>query len=292
MSNQQLTINQYFSLPSVQSKFEKLLGQKSQGFISSILQTVNNNRLLANADPKTVLNAAATAASLDLPINQSLGFAWIVPYKGQAQFQIGWKGLVQLALRTGQYSRINCIEVFENQFKRYNALTEELDADFSVDGNGKVVGYAAYFKLINGYEKLSYWSKEKVTAHAKKYSQSYGTKYSPWSDESQFDAMAKKTVLKNTLSKWGILSIEMQTATLADQAIQPEEGQYRYDDNVIDIEAQNEAEETQRVLNFLEKVNTIEDLEMLEDSISDQVITEDAQEAILKKRHELTTAKK
>lgn len=288
MSNQQLTINQYFSLPSVQSKFEKLLGQKSQGFISSILQTVNNNRLLANADPKTVLNAAATAASLDLPINQSLGRAWIVPFKGQAQFQIGYKGFVELAQRSGKYRAINAIEVYENQYEGFDSLEERLIGDFTKTGEGKIVGYAAYFELLNGFRKTVFWSTEKVQQHARRFSKSYTN--GPWATD--FDAMAKKTVLKHTLSNWGILSIEMQTATLADQAIQPEEGQYRYDDNVIDIEAQNEAEETQRVIAFLEKVNTIEDLEMLEESISDQVITEEAQEAILKKRHELTTSKK
>lgn len=291
-TNKPATIGALMNAPTVQSKFEKLLGAKSQGFISSVLQTVNNSKLLANADPNTILNAAATAASLDLPINQSLGFAWIVPYKGQAQFQIGWKGLVQLALRTGQYSRINCIEVFENQFKGYNALTEELDADFSVDGNGKVVGYAAYFKLINGYEKLSYWSKEKVTAHAKKYSQSYGTKYSPWSDESQFDAMAKKTVLKNTLSKWGIMSIEMQTATIADQAIVHDNDNYQYADNTVDVEVMSEQQETERVVKFLEKVKSIDDLDVLEESLADEQLTEDAQDALLAKRYELTNAKK
>ena len=273
--------------PTVQAKFEKLLGAKSQGFISSVLQTVNNSKLLAKAEPSTVLNAAATAASLDLPINQNLGFAWIVPYKNQAQFQIGWKGLVQLALRTGQYSRINCIEVYENQYKGFNALTEELDADFSIEGNGNVVGYAAYFRLVNGFEKMTYWSKEKVIKHAKKYSQAYGSKYSPWSDESQFDAMAKKTVLKNTLSKWGIMSIEMQTAQLADQAVVHDNDNYQYVDGTVDVEVLNEKHETERVLKFLEKVKTIEDLEHLEESLADEELTEEAKDAILKKQHEL-----
>lgn len=287
----QKSVGQLMNAPTVQAKFEKLLGAKSQGFISSVLQTVNNSKLLAKADPSTVLNAAATAASLDLPINQNLGFAWIVPYKNQAQFQIGWKGLVQLALRTGQYSRINCIEVYENQFKGFNALTEELDADFSIDGSGNVVGYAAFFRLINGFEKMTYWSKEKVIKHAQKYSQAYGSKYSPWSDESQFDAMAKKTVLKNTLSKWGIMSIEMQTAQLADQAVVHDGENYQYVDNTVDVDILNEKQETERVLNFLEKVNTIEDLEHLEESFADQEISTETQEAINAKRESLKAKK-
>lgn len=283
MSNQ-LTVNQYFSSDSVQQKFEKMLGQKSAGFISSVLQTVNNSQLLAKADPKTILNAAATAASLDLPINQSLGRAWIVPFKGQAQFQIGYKGFVELAQRSGRYKSINAIEVYENQYNGFNALTEQIDADFSVDGKGAVVGYAAHFELLNGFTKTVFWSREKVEKHAKRFSKSFGN--GPW--KTDFDAMAKKTVLKYTLSNWGILSIEMQTAQLADQAVIPEDGKYQYADNVIDIEANNAEEETARVIKFLDNVKTIEDLEVLEDSLSGETITDEAQQAIEEKRESLT----
>ena len=153
---------------------------QAPGFISSVLQVVNDNKILAKADPTTVLNAAATAASLDLPINNNLGFAWIVPYKGQAQFQIGWKGLVQLALRTGAYKRINVVPVFENQFTSYNSLSENLVADMEKVGEGPIVGYAAYICLNTGFEKLAYWTRDKVEAHAKKYSKAYGTSHSPF----------------------------------------------------------------------------------------------------------------
>ena len=279
-----LTINQYFNSNSVQERFEKLLGVKAPGFISSVLQTVNNNKLLANADPTTILNAAATAASLDLPINQSLGRAWIVPFKGKAQFQIGYKGFVELAQRSGKYRSINAIAVYENQYKGFNALTEEIDGDFSVDGAGAVVGYAAHFELLNGFTKTVYWSKEKVEQHAKRFSKSFGN--GPW--KTDFDAMAKKTVLKHTLANWGILSIEMQTAQLADQAVVTDDNQYQYVDNVIDVEADNAEEETNRVLKFLDNVKTIEDLEMLEDSLSGQEVTEGAKKAIEAKRDSLT----
>lgn len=269
MSNQ-LTTKDLFGQKSIQQRFEALLGKKSQGFISSVLQIVNSNNSLQNANPQTVLNAAATAASLDLPINQNLGFAWIVPYKGQAQFQMGWKGYVQLALRTGQYKRINVTEVYENQFKSYNALTETLDADFNEEGSGDIVGYAAYLKLVNGFEKTVYWSRNKVIAHAKKYSQTYGKKnsrggliHSPWNDEDQFNSMCLKTVLKNTISKWGIMSIEMQTAHLSDQSVQENEGHYNYPDNqtTIDIEAENLEEEKNRLVHFIATTETIEELE-------------------------------
>tara|TARA_R110000868_G_scaffold66160_1_gene197265 strand:+ start:1112 stop:1975 length:864 start_codon:yes stop_codon:yes gene_type:complete len=284
----QLTVNQYFNSESVQHKFEKLLGQKSAGFISSILQTVNNNKLLASADPATILNAAATAASLDLPINQSLGRAWIVPFKGQAQFQIGYKGFVELAQRTGQYRAINAIAIHENQFEGYDMLEERLIGNFTIEGTGKVVGYAAYFEMLNGFRKTVYWSTESVTKHAKRFSKSFGN--GPWATD--FDAMAKKTVLKYTLSNWGQLSIEMQTAQLADQSVMRNENEYQYADNVIDIEANNAEEETSRVIKFLDKVKTVEDLEVLQDSLSDEVITDEAREAIEAKRESLTVKTK
>jgi len=215
MSN--LTVKAIFEKDSVKSKINEMLGKKAPGFITSVLQVTSNNALLTKADPISVYNAAMIAATLDLPINQNLGFAWIVPYKGQAQFQMGWKGYVQLAQRTGQYSRINVVKVYESQFKGFNALHEELDADFNIQPTGKVVGYAAYFRLVNGYEKTVYWTIEQVQEHGQRFSQSFNGNSSPW--KSDFDAMAMKTVLKHTLSKWGILSIEMQKATTVDQAV-------------------------------------------------------------------------
>ena len=216
MSNQ-ITTKEYFAKDGVKKKFEELLGKKSTGFITSVMQVVNGNNYLQKASPESIFNAAAMAATLDLPINNNLGLAWIVPYGNQAQFQMGWKGFVQLAQRTGQYKSINVVEVYENQFNSYNRLTEELDADFTLTGDGSVVGYVAYFRLLNGFEKTSYWSIDEVKRHGVKFSKTYSQKGGVW--ESNFDAMAKKTVLKNTLSKWGLLSIEMQHAMQADQAI-------------------------------------------------------------------------
>jgi len=212
---QQLTVKSIFEKDTTKQKLEQMLGKKAQGFITSVLQISTNNALLAKADPLSVYNAAMIAATLDLPINQNLGFAWIVPYRGQAQFQMGWKGYVQLAQRTGQYKRINVTKVYENQFIGFNYLTEELNADFSLEPSGAVVGYAAYFQLHNGYEKLVYWTKKQAEEHGRRFSQSFNN--GPW--KSDFDAMAMKTVLKNTLSKWGILSIEMQTAVRTDSAV-------------------------------------------------------------------------
>lgn len=210
-----LTTKQFFNQEAVQNKFKEILGDKAPGFISSVLQVTTQNRLLAKASPESIYASAMMGATLDLPINQNLGFAWIVPYGNQAQFQMGWKGFVQLAQRTGQYENINVIPVYENQFNSFNVLTEELDADFSLEPSGNVVGYCAYFKLLNGFTKTAFWSREKAEAHGKKYSKSFNS--GPW--KTDFDAMAMKTVLKNTLSKWGILSIEMQKAHQVDQAV-------------------------------------------------------------------------
>jgi recombination protein RecT len=270
MENNVPSTKSLFGQKSIQERFEKLLGKKSQGFISSVLQVVNGNKLLTAADPQTVLNAAATAAALDLPINPNLGFAWIVPYKGSAQFQMGWKGFVQLALRTNQYQNINTTEVYENQFKSFNRLTEELDANFDVPGEGEIVGYAGYLKLKSGFSKTTYWSKEEVVAHAKKYSQAYGKgSMSPWNDKDQFHSMAKKTVLKNLISKWGIMSIEMQTAQLADQSVQTEEGQFEYVDNTKVIDTEVVDEEYKRIEGFIDSADSIEKLEECAPFLSD-----------------------
>ena len=254
-TNQLQNTKQFFSSDVIKGKFEELLGKKAQGFLTSVLQIINSSSLLASADQNSLYMAAATAATLDLPIQPSLGFAYIVPYKGQAQFQIGWKGLVQLAQRTGQYKSINVIEVYENQFKSYNGLTEVIEADWTVEGKGEIVGYCAFFSLLNGFEKTSYWTKEKVVKHASKYSQAYKSErgISPWKDKDQFHEMAKKTVLKNTLSKYGPMSIEMQKAVTFDQGVVEdiEHEVVTYPDNKIE-ETNHDLERLRQLLEVVE----------------------------------------
>jgi len=216
MSNQ-LAIKDFMSKSSVQAKFNEILGQKSKGFVTSVLQVVNNNKLLANADPQSIMNSAMMGACLDLPINNNLGYAYIVPYGREAQFQIGVKGFVQLAQRTGQYKAINAITVYENQFVSYNSLTEELECDFTIDGQGEIKGFCAFFKLMNGFEKTVYWSVQKVKSHGAKFSKTFNHSNGVWT--TNFESMGQKTVLKNALSKWGILSIEMQNAIISDQSV-------------------------------------------------------------------------
>lgn len=214
-SNAPTTIKTLLAQENVKKRFEEILGKKAQGFISSVINVAQNNNLLAKAEPQTILSAAVVAATLDLPIDPNLGFSYIVPYSNKAQFQMGYRGFIQLALRSGQYQKMNVVPVYENQFKSYNKLTEELDADFSLTGEGEVKGYAAYFKLLNGFEKTAFFYKEDLLAHGKRYSKSFNN--GPW--QTHTDEMCMKTAIKLTLSKWGILSIEMQTAIRVDQGV-------------------------------------------------------------------------
>lgn len=216
---QQMGISLVLAKPDVQRRFEQILGKKAQGFISSVINTVNNNKALKMCDPKTVLMSAVVAATLDLPIDKNLGFAWIIPYGNQASFQMGYKGYIQLAQRTGQYKTIHADKVFEGEFVSRNKLTGEIVFDWDNKKSDNVVGYTAYFKLINGFEKSLFWTAEEVETHAGRYSQAYKAKKkdSPWFTD--YDIMAMKTVLKYLLSKWGILSIEMQSALKYDQGV-------------------------------------------------------------------------
>lgn len=203
------------------NKFKELLGNKAAGFLTSLLNTTNGNKQLQEAEPQSVLKAGAIAATLDLPIDPNLGFAYIVPYnnkgKNEAQFQLGYKGFIQLAIRTGQYKKINVTELYEGQFESYDPITDELK--YNLDGkiNDEVTHYIAYFQTTNGFEKYNVMSKEEVREHAKKFSKTFLSRFSSW--QTNFDSMAKKTVLKLLLSKFGILSIEMQTAQKVDQAV-------------------------------------------------------------------------
>lgn len=203
------------------NKFKELLGNKAAGFLTSLLNTTNGNKQLQEAEPQSILKAGAIAATLDLPIDPNLGFSYIVPYnnkgRNEAQFQLGYKGFIQLAIRTGQYKKINVTELYEGQFESYDPITDELK--YNLDGkiSDEVTHYIAYFQTTNGFEKYNVMSKAEVKEHAKKFSKTFLSRFSSW--QTNFDSMAKKTVLKLLLSKFGILSIEMQTAQKVDQAV-------------------------------------------------------------------------
>lgn len=221
-TNNMKGISQFLNSNSIKQKFEEIIGKNANGFIASLLSTVNNNALLQKADQNSIYTAALMAASLKLPINQNLGLAYIVPYAGKAQFQLGYKGFKQLAQRSGQFLVINDSDVREGEIINHNRLTGEIEFNWEQDPAKRLklkpVGYVSYFKLVNGFESTFYMTNEELTAHAKKYSQTfkkYGTGL--WKDE--FDGMARKTVTKLNLSKNAPLSIELQRATIADQAV-------------------------------------------------------------------------
>ena len=243
------------------ARFNEILGAKAPQYMTSIVNTVSGSPELKKCDSVSIMSAAFIAASFDLPIDPNLGYAALVPYKRRyrndktgewesatnAQFQLMYKGFVQLAIRTGEYEKMNCSEVYKDEIISYNPITGECEfvTDFSEckmrdEGNSdNVVGYYAWFRLKSGFSKELYMSKQAVANHAKKYSQSYRKDLeknwtnSKWSTD--FGAMAKKTVLKMLLSKWGILSVQMQRAMAEDQKVYDNEGEGSYVDNQPDI---------------------------------------------------------
>ena len=230
----------------VKEKFNEVLKDKAPGFIASITSLVSSSQNFEDVDANTIMQSAMVAATLDLPINPNLGFAYVVPYGGKAQFQMGWKGFVQLALRTGQYRLLNAIEVYEGELISRNKITGEIVLDETKRISDKVIGFVSFFRLVNGFEKTLYMSAEEMEKHAKRYSQTYKStkkwvvEQSKWTTD--FDAMALKTVIKLLLSKYGILSVQLQKAIQADQAVISEtkdgEAVYEYVDNAEEIEAE------------------------------------------------------
>ena len=290
-------LSSFLNSDGIKSKFTEILGQKGVGFISSVLSVVSSNTSLANADQNSIYTAALLAASLDLPINQNLGLAYIVPYKTKqpdgtykqmAQFQLGYKGFLQLAQRSGQFKTINSTDVKEGEIVSWDRMSGELTFNWIQDSkerlSRKTVGYLSYFKLLNGFENSFYMTIEEIEAHAKKYSQTYrqyGTGL--WKDE--FDGMAKKTVTKLNLSKNAPLSIEMQRAVVSDQAVikndnfAKEEGivdvetQYvDHEEVTIDVSAVNVTKEKERITKHIEKSKSIEELEKCLPGIEDDDI--------------------
>ena len=244
----------------VKSRFNEILGANAQQYMASIINTVSASNELKKCEATSILAAAFVAASFDLPIDTNLGFAAIVPYNRStkdadgnwvkvmsAQFQMMYKGFVQLAIRSGEYEKMNCSEVYQDELVSFNPITGECEfvTDFSDctqrdEGDPKnIAGYYAWFRLRSGFSKELYMSKKAVQNHAKKYSQAYrydlskNKQSSKWSTD--FDAMAKKTVIKLLLSKWGILSVKMQQAIIEDQKVYDEQGNDSYSDNQPDV---------------------------------------------------------
>lgn len=219
---------------------------KADEYFRNIASAVANNAELQKCDPVTLICGGLQAAQLQLPLGSGLGFAYLIPFKNnkkkiyEAQFQLGYKGLIQLAIRSGLFAEINCGEVYEGELSDFNRIagTFKLDGERKSD---KIVGYFAYFRLNNGdtpencFSKSLYMSADEVKKHAKRYSQTYSSQYestrnsSKWTTD--FDAMARKTVLKLLLSRYAPMSVEIQKAVASDQAVVREDGVLDYVDN-------------------------------------------------------------
>lgn len=239
-----------------QDYLNAVLHEKKNSFVNNVTALVASNALLQQCNPMSVIYAAMKATALDLPLDSNLGCAYVIPYRNnktgvtEAQFQLGYKGFIQLALRSGQFAKINATDVKEGELSNYNLLTGDFSLTAAQDrANKKTVGYAAFFKLINGFSKSLYMTVEEVEKHAKRYSKTYGSsndytrKNSKWTTD--FDAMAKKTVLKMLLSKNAPLSVEnIYAAIQADQRVfdgSSEDGAYVDNPETVDEQASVDA---------------------------------------------------
>lgn len=244
-------ITKYLNGAPMQDYLKSVIGSNKDKFVTNLISAVNQNKSLQECTNMSLVSGALVASTLNLSLNSSFGYAYLVPYKNkgvmEAQFQIGYKGYIQLAMRTGEYQRLNAVPIYKSQFVSFNALTEDLKVNNidNFDGD-EVVGYVSYFRLNNGFEKTFFWSYEKMMAHADKYSKAFSSvsyrklqrneipdgelwKYSSfWYKD--FDSMALKTMLRQLLSKYGILSEEMEKAYEFDNSV-VENGTPRYVDN-------------------------------------------------------------
>ena len=217
IDNTPLTLQQLVKSDAIMKSAERTLGDRGKQFLASVLALANSDKDIVKCDPMTTYNACLTAATLDLPVNQNLGFAYIVPYLNKAQFQMGWRGFVQLAMKTGQFQSLGARAVYKNELAGVDSFTGEPKFNFQTEKEGDVIGYMAYFILLNGFRKAEFMTNEELNKHAKRYSQTFKKGFGIWVDN--FDAMAKKTVLKLLLSRYAPLSIEMQTAIVEDQKV-------------------------------------------------------------------------
>lgn len=298
-----MDIKKYINDENVQTRIRENLKGQTQQFIVSLLSLVNSNPDIAECMPATVLNAAMTAASLDLPINQNLGFAYIIAYnkkvkekddKGaiverwekQAQFQMGYKGFIQLAQRSGQFKTINVSDVREGELTGMDRLTGNMTFAWAQDReNLPIVGYVGYIELTNGFQKSMYMTTVELQQHGLRFSKTAQKGYGLWKDD--FDAMAQKTVIKMLLSKYAPLTIDMRRAVLADQSVIQGEDEYKYVDNQPLLPEEIAADkEASKVLAHIERSQDLEELKVCK-----EYVTEDTQDAYMKKYEELKALK-
>jgi len=238
-------ITAFLSNEAVQKQISDVLKDRAQTFITSVVSAVNTNPALAECTNPSIFSGALLGESLNLSPSPQLGNYYLVPYKNtktgqtEAQFQMGYKGYLQLAQRSGNYKKINVTPIKQGELIRWDELNEEIEVNLIDDEvkreKAPTIGYYAMFEYTNGFKKAMYWSRAKMESHAEKYSKGYKAKkgYTFW--EKDFDAMACKTMLRQLISKWGIMSIEMQKAYTNDHAVLREaNGTPDYVDNFVD----------------------------------------------------------
>lgn len=268
MSNNQLAQKPSFSVAINTTAFQKAINNtlrdpdRARRFTASIVSAVSTDPALQECDAGTIVTAALLGESLNLSPSPQLGQYYLVPYnqktgfkdkdgkdiyEKRAQFQLGYKGYIQLAIRSGQYKKLNVLAIKEGELIRFDPLNEEIEVQLIEDEDARekaeTVGYYAMFEYSNGFRKALYWSKSKMERHALQYSQGYKARkgYTFW--EKDFDAMAYKTMLRQLISKWGIMSIEMQDAFTKDQGILSEDGSVDYVDTHDAVIKQDEPPE-------------------------------------------------
>lgn len=262
------------STPQMKKKFTDILHEKSDSFMGSLMTLVGGDNYLSQAEPMTIIASALKAATMDLPIDKNLGYAYVVPFnryekKGknwithnEAQFILGYKGYIQLAQRSGQYKALNALAIYEGQLIDWNPLTEEFTFDYKGKVSDEVIGYVGFFELLNGFKKTVYWTKQEIESHRIKNSKNKDKEKLSGAWVDNYDSMAIKTVLRNLLSKWGLLSVEMQTAITSDEKV------FRVDEDsdLIEETDLSEMEPLKHDLKEAERVEESENIETLFDT--------------------------
>lgn len=295
-------IQSMFSSESVQKRLNEILGKNAPTFATSVMQCVKSNELLSQAEPSSVIGAAMTAATINLPINNNIGFAYIIPFREKqpdgtymvkAQFQLSYKGFIQLAQRSGQFQTLNVSDVREGEITGRNRLTGEMSFEWIEDDaireKQKVVGYVGYFSLINGFSKTMFMSMDELNSHGKKFSQTFKKNFGLWKDD--FDSMAKKTVIKLLLSKYAPLSIELGHAVNTDQAVITSDEDGNVDETKSISYPDNEKPEIdpeeERIMLLINGAKNQEELDFAKGFTSEKHL-----EAIKQKQKELNESKK
>ncbi|MFZ7301994.1 recombinase RecT [Enterococcus gallinarum] len=271
--------------PSMKKKFYDILHEKSDSFMGSLMTLVGGDNYLSQAEPMTIIASALKAATMDLPIDKNLGYAYIVPFNrkekigkdwithNEAQFILGYKGYIQLAQRSGQYKALNALAIYNGQLINWNPLTEEFTFDYKAKVSDEVIGYVGFFELLNGFKKTVYWTKQEIESHRIKHSKSKDKQSltGAWADN--YDAMAIKTVLRNMLSKWGILSVEMQSAITSDEKV------FRVDENNDLIEETN-LSDMEPLPQDLKEAEKVEDDSSAFDEFKETFVTNEQQDSL------------